>query len=313
MNAQCLISFGSNLGQRDTLIADAARIVASSSLVHDLKASRLFETPPIGGPAGQQPFLNAVAAFDTNASAHEILELLQQTEERLGRTRNLRWDSRCIDLDVILHGELVGGGTGLIVPHPRYTARQFVLQPACDVASHYRDPRFGWTLRQLTDHLGEGLPSLALVGGDHEIRRELLVRLSALHGIETFFEQPMPAPTLVVGNVPASSLRDPEYRSQQVPESVEHAWVSAFLPKLPELTNVCAKSKNIPRLVARIQRTTPATCWPAPHQIWPSGWSWPEYRLEVDDIEWAVGEIASALGSMRCPVQPVTDDGNWCK
>ncbi len=90
-----------------------------------MMASRLFETPPIGGPAGQEPFLNAVAAFDTDASARQILELLQQTEQRLGRTRNLRWDSRSIDLDVVLHGELVGGGTGLIVPHPRYTARQF--------------------------------------------------------------------------------------------------------------------------------------------------------------------------------------------
>ena len=117
-----------------------------------MKASRLFETPPIGGPSGQEPFLNAVAAFETDASAREILDLLQQTEQRLGRTRNLRWDSRSIDLDVVLHGALVGGTSDLIVPHPRYTARQFVLKPACDVAADYRDPRFGWDLRTLSQH-----------------------------------------------------------------------------------------------------------------------------------------------------------------
>ncbi len=313
LKAQCLISFGSNLGQRDALIAEAARTVASSSLVHAFKASRLFETPPIGGPSGQEPFLNAVAALETNASAVEILELLQQTEQGLGRTRQLRWDSRCIDLDVILHGELVGGGTGLIVPHPRYTARRFVLLPACDVASHYRDPRFGWTLRQLSEHLGQGLPSLALVGGDQRIRRELLVRLGDTHGIETFFEQPIPAPSPVAGNVPAAGRWSPASRRQQVPETVSHPWVSAFLPKLPELTIDPRNSNSIPRLVARIQHTTPATGWPAPHQIWPTGWHWPEYRLEVDDIDWAVGEIASALRSMRCPVHPITSDGNWWK
>jgi 2-amino-4-hydroxy-6-hydroxymethyldihydropteridine diphosphokinase len=45
--------------------------------------------------------------------------------------------------------------------------------------------------------------------------------------------------------------------------------------------------------------------------MWPAGWQWPEYRLEVDDITWAVDEIASALDAMRCPLTPVTDDGNW--
>ena len=146
MTAQCLISFGSNLGDRDRLIAEAAQQIAASGVTAELRTSRLFETPPIGGPHGQEPFLNAVAAFDTRASAREILQLLQRVEQQLGRQRRRRWDARSIDLDVVLHGELVGGGTGLIVPHPRYTAREFVLEPACDVAAHYRDPRFGWTL-----------------------------------------------------------------------------------------------------------------------------------------------------------------------
>jgi 2-amino-4-hydroxy-6-hydroxymethyldihydropteridine diphosphokinase len=45
--------------------------------------------------------------------------------------------------------------------------------------------------------------------------------------------------------------------------------------------------------------------------MWPSGWRWPEYRLEIDDLNWAVSEVASALASMRCPVKPVTNDGKW--
>lgn len=303
------------------MIADAARNVASSSLVDDLRASRLFETPPIGGPDGQEPFLNAVAAFETDASARQVLDLLQEIEGRLGRTRNLRWDSRSIDLDVVLHGQLVGGCTGLIVPHPRYTARQFVLQPACDVAAHYRDPRFGWTLKRLADHLSQGLPSLALVGGDAQIRRDLLDRLSKNRPlldhlgkqseIEFLFERPAPNPTAVIGNAPASLHRDKSPQSQTIPAEISRPWVSSFLPKLPDLTSLETNSNHIPRLVARIERTTPETCWPAPHQMWPAGWQWPEYRLEVDDIDWAVGEIQSALDSMRCPVVPVTEDGRW--
>ncbi len=204
MTAQCLISFGSNLGNRDSLIAEASRLIAADSSVHGLKTSRLFETPPIGGPGGQEPFLNAVAAFETADSARQILGLLQEIEERLGRQRRQRWDARSIDLDVVLHGELVGGGTGLIVPHPRYTARQFVLQPACDVAAHYRDPRFGWTIERLARHLGEGVPSLALVGGDGAIRNELCRRLRDEQGIQTFAAEPLAAPMAVVGNAPAA-------------------------------------------------------------------------------------------------------------
>ncbi len=203
MTAQCLISFGSNLGNRDALIAEAARVVAGSPVVEDMQASRLFETPPIGGPGGQEPFLNAVAAFETTASAREILEMLQQIENHLGRQRRQRWDARSIDLDVVLHGELVGGGTGLIVPHPRYTARQFVLQPACDVAPHYRDPRFGWTLQRLAQHLSDGVPSLALVGGDVTTRNELCRRLGDEYGIRTFAARPLAEPMPVVGNAPA--------------------------------------------------------------------------------------------------------------
>src|SRR5690606_26402267 len=83
-------------------------------------------------------------------------------------------------------------------------------------------------------------------------------------------------------------------------------WISPTVPRalrshLPEPEDgMLTQSRSLPRLIARIERTTEATRWPAPHQIWPSGWRWPEYRLEVDDLDWAVGEIASALDSMCC-------------
>ncbi|MCG8653665.1 MAG: 2-amino-4-hydroxy-6-hydroxymethyldihydropteridine diphosphokinase [Pirellulales bacterium] len=320
--AQCLISFGSNLGTRESLIAQAARRIDQSPATAGFQTSRLFETPAIGGPGGQEPFLNAVAAFETSASAREILSLLQTVEQELGRQRLKRWDARSIDLDVVLHGELVGGGTGLIVPHPRYTARQFVLQPARDVAAHYRDPRFGWTLGRLAEHLSDGVPSLALIGGDETIRETLCVRLSEEHSIRTFDAPPLAEPMAVVGNAPAQ-IRDREPVAAEggdwtsaspkftIKVDDDTPWVSAFVPSLPELDSDQSRGKNIPRLIARIQQTTPETRWPAPHQMWPSGWGWPEYRLEVDDLNWAVGEIVSALDSMRCPVEPVTEDGSW--
>ena len=349
VTSQCLISFGSNLGERAALVAEAAKRVSENPSVRDLRTSRLFETPPIGGPEGQHPFLNAVAVFDTDASARQVLELLQVTEQELGRQRRERWDARSIDLDVVLHGELVGGGTGLIVPHPRYTARRFVLEPACDVAAHYRDPRFGWTLKQLFNHLNQGPPSLALLGGDVSTRMEICRRLQTEHKIQTFEGPPPPEPMTVVGHAPAivrpadpqwvsPPLQDSKGRSatEKDPPSIipvnNDPWVSAFVPPLPtspsrqrnevQLSGDQRKpsvnanpggkaTRGIPRLIARMQRATEKTRWPAPHQIWPSSLQWPEYRLEIDDLDWAVKEVASALDSMRCPVTAVTTNGEW--
>ena len=323
--SQCLISFGSNLGNRHDLIAEAARSISKSDMVlrgqgasfktTRFKTSRLFETPPIGGPGGQEPFLNAVAAFETDATAREVLARLQSIENQLGRLRRRRWDARTIDLDVVLHGQLVGGTEALTVPHPRYTARQFVLQPACDVAPDYCDPRFGWSLRSLADHLSAAVASLALVGAETETRQLICNRLASEHGVRTFAAGDASQPGTCSDNTP---------------------WVTPDLPELPHLDRGTQRSMPessrhpwVPRLVVRMQRNAKGgnqsdgdekdtngeswaeTHWPAPHQIWPAGWRWPEYRLVIDDLDWAVGELASALDSMQCPVAAITQDGQW--
>ena len=334
MPTHCLISFGSNLGDRDTVVAKAAQLINRSGVVargrrdsssptntcgfEGLRTSRLFETPPIGGPGGQSPFLNAVAAFVTPASAAEVLDVLQQTEHELGRQRKDRWGARSIDLDVVLHGRLLGaapagrrgliGGRGpagsahaLVVPHPRYTARKFVVVPACDVAADFCDPRFGWTMRQLADHLDQSPPSMALTGGDEDLRRRICQRLADEHSIQ---------------------IVDAKTLAENDPDTIatwhaEQPWISPTVPRfLQEAApqnpvDLAVPTNRLPRLIARIDRITEATRWPAPHRMWPSGWRWPEYRLEVDDFNWAVGEIASGLDSMRCDATPVTDNGHW--
>ncbi len=333
--SQCLVSFGSNLGTRESAIAQAARDMAGRSRVANFRASRLFETPPIGGPSGQEPFLNGVAAFDTDADACEVLGWLQDLEDRLGRLRKQRWGARAIDLDVVLHGNLIGGASDLTVPHPRYTARRFVLRPACDVAAEYRDPRFGWSIGRLARHLDAGNASMALVGCDAATRRDLCQRLRSRFGLLTFEECPLPGPMSVIANAPSLAERvavpqgDTERGSGEgEPGRVrvldDAPWVSAFVPDLPtqagnsgsptgpggRIDEEC-QQRSVPRLIARMQWTREEDRWPAPHRIWPCTSGWPEYRLEVDDLDWAAGEIKSALDSMRCAIMPVTEDGNW--
>lgn len=317
--AECLVSFGANLGTRESAIACAARELSAMAGVENFRASRLYETPPIGGPSGQDPFLNGVAAFDTTAGARQVLAWLQDLEARLGRKRTSRWAARSIDLDVVLHGNLIGGASDLTVPHPRYTARRFVLRPACDVAADYHDPRFGWTIRRLADHLESGNASMALVGSDAVTRSRLCERLTSQFGIRTFAQSPLPEPMAVIGNAPAVATPQRFEAGAERADSADGAspifvtddspWVSAFVGPLS--VDDAGSQRNVPRLIARMQWTRPEDRWPAPHNIWPSTCGWPEYRLEVDDLDWAAGEVASALDSMRCPIKAITDDGDW--
>jgi 2-amino-4-hydroxy-6-hydroxymethyldihydropteridine diphosphokinase len=284
----CLISFGSNLGDRFHRIAMAAHTISQHPLVQEFTASRLFETPAIGGPSGQEPFLNGVALLKTDATARDILELLQQTENALGRKRAVRWDARSIDLDVVLYGDMQGSSKILAVPHPRYTARRFVLIPAAEIVGDWRDPRFGWSIEAQAAHLDAAVPSLALVGGSRELRESMCQELSAKFGIQTF--------------------TDPEAAIELT--KIE-PWVASFLPRLPERNDPAANDATVPRLIVNLQWTTPESRWPATHQIYSSVQDWPEYRLEVDAPEWAISELASAIDSMGCPLQPATPDGAW--
>jgi 2-amino-4-hydroxy-6-hydroxymethyldihydropteridine diphosphokinase len=117
--------------------------------------SPLYETAPVGGPDDQGPYLNAALAADTTLGAAELLALLHRIEAGRERQRLVHWGPRTLDLDLLVHGELVTGttvGTGdrtLEVPHPRMHERRFVMVPVCDIAPELMHPRLGRTMRDL--------------------------------------------------------------------------------------------------------------------------------------------------------------------
>jgi 2-amino-4-hydroxy-6-hydroxymethyldihydropteridine diphosphokinase len=146
------IALGSNLGDRQTHIKDA--IGGLHPLVNDLRVSSLFDTPFAGsGPhaviADQPPVLNGAITGTTLLSARGLLDALLALELRLGRTRPFERAPRTIDLDLIFYGEDRIDEPGLIVPHPRFRERRFVLEPLAEIAPDLRDPVTGKTVAEL--------------------------------------------------------------------------------------------------------------------------------------------------------------------
>ncbi len=169
---RCLISLGSNLGDRAGTLHQALAEMAMLAHVRLLARSRWHETIPIGGPSGQRAFLNGALLLETRLPACQLLERLLEIESRLGRQRGVasshgegskeedginagRWSPRTIDLDLLLHGVECRESSMLQLPHPRMSYRRFVLEPAVEIAGWMPHPTSGSVLARLLWHLNE--------------------------------------------------------------------------------------------------------------------------------------------------------------
>jgi len=129
-----VVALGANLGDaRATLEAAVAEIAALAGM-RVRAVSPLVETDPVGGPE-QPAYLNAVLLGETTLAAPDLLRALHVVEQGHGRTREVRWGARTIDLDLIQVGtpgtgaEVRSDAPDLLLPHPRAHQRGFVLVP----------------------------------------------------------------------------------------------------------------------------------------------------------------------------------------
>jgi 2-amino-4-hydroxy-6-hydroxymethyldihydropteridine diphosphokinase len=160
----CLVSLGSNLGNRQENLDAAVARLAAHPQIRLLATSRWRETSPVGGPADQGSFLNGALKLETSLAPQEMLSLLQQIENGLDRQRTERWGPRTIDLDVLLHDDLVVNTPTLVIPHPRMAWRRFVLEPAAEIAGPMIHPTIRWSVARLLRHINDSLPYLAITG-----------------------------------------------------------------------------------------------------------------------------------------------------
>jgi 2-amino-4-hydroxy-6-hydroxymethyldihydropteridine diphosphokinase len=128
------IGLGANLGERETTIAEALRLVHEDERTSVLRSTAPIETEPVGYE-DQPRFLNAAARVETTRSPRELLALLLQVEHELGRVRGRgpRYGPRTIDLDLLLYGDETIDEPGLEVPHPRLHQRRFALEPLAEL------------------------------------------------------------------------------------------------------------------------------------------------------------------------------------
>lgn len=128
MNTRVILALGSNLGERNDILANAVADLMDHPQVRLREVSPVVQTKAVGGPE-QPDYLNMVIEVETDLEPYALLAHCQAVEAKHHRTRTVRWGPRTLDVDIITYGELEMDAPELTLPHPRAHERAFVLQP----------------------------------------------------------------------------------------------------------------------------------------------------------------------------------------
>jgi dihydroneopterin aldolase/2-amino-4-hydroxy-6-hydroxymethyldihydropteridine diphosphokinase len=126
---RAFIALGSNLGDRESYLR-----LAVAGLSPIAAQSQVYETDPVGGPDDQGAYLNMVVERETTLDPFALLRRCQRIEGEAMRQRVVHWGPRTLDVDIVLYDDVAIESPELVVPHPRFAERRFVLTPLSEIA-----------------------------------------------------------------------------------------------------------------------------------------------------------------------------------
>lgn len=132
------ILLGSNLGDKKKNLQRATNFI-NWHLGDILKISKIYETAA-WGKTDQPSFYNQVVAIRSTIKSQEMLKIINQIEEQMGRIRKEKWGERLIDIDILYYGREVVDQKDLQIPHPGIPERRFTLIPLVEIAPDFIHP-----------------------------------------------------------------------------------------------------------------------------------------------------------------------------
>jgi 2-amino-4-hydroxy-6-hydroxymethyldihydropteridine diphosphokinase len=155
MGTRGVLSLGSNTGEREWNVLEAARLIGSFRGIDALALSSLYETEPMG-KGFTRPFVNAIMLIDTQLSPGELLGVCMEIEDETGRDREGGRGDRPLDIDIVLYGKIEMRSDRLTIPHPRMHQRLFVLIPLAELDPDIAVPPHGGTILEIISSLKGG-------------------------------------------------------------------------------------------------------------------------------------------------------------
>jgi 2-amino-4-hydroxy-6-hydroxymethyldihydropteridine diphosphokinase len=142
------IGLGGNLGDAEAALRGAVSRLRAAAQLQVSAVSSQYRTAPVGGPE-QPDYRNAVVVGWSAAEPEQLLALAHRIEQEYGRTRQVRWGPRSLDLDLLAVGELRRDDPALTLPHPRAHLRGFVLAPWAEIDPDFPIPGRGTVVELL--------------------------------------------------------------------------------------------------------------------------------------------------------------------
>jgi 2-amino-4-hydroxy-6-hydroxymethyldihydropteridine diphosphokinase len=158
------IALGSNLGNRLRHLQEARDMLLKVALPGSLIQAPIFQTEPVDCPPDSPDFYNTVVEIGYTGTPHELLDITQAIEFRLGRTAAPERNApRVVDVDILYFGQERIDGEILDLPHPRLTSRRFVLQPLAEIRPELILPGDQVSIAEHLRHLESNEPPLVTV------------------------------------------------------------------------------------------------------------------------------------------------------
>jgi 2-amino-4-hydroxy-6-hydroxymethyldihydropteridine diphosphokinase len=143
------LSLGSNIGDSFDFLKEAVKLIDSKN-INVTAVSPVYKTDP-WGKTDQELFLNCAVEAETDISPWQLKTIFREIENTLGKDIKQRWGERTIDIDIIFYGNKIIYEKKLIIPHPRFHLRNFVLIPLCNISDEIQDPVTNLTAGKLKD------------------------------------------------------------------------------------------------------------------------------------------------------------------
>mgnify|MGYP001195966688 FL=1 len=152
MQSIVYFSLGSNLGDRYSNLLECVSLIESN--VGEIKSLSSIYKNLAQGFIGDY-FYNCCVKVSTSYKPLELIEIILSIEKKMGRkTRNIKkCESRKIDIDIVLYDDLIIEEKKLVIPHPRYTKRSFVLVPLLEIDKKLVDPKSKIMIKELLDEI----------------------------------------------------------------------------------------------------------------------------------------------------------------
>ncbi len=149
---EVFIALGGNIGDSSTIVEQAISALDNITRCKLRGRSSLYRSASIGD-IPQDDYINAVVKIETSLEPLALLLELQAIEHAYYRNREneARWAPRTLDLDIILFGNRNIDDSHLVLPHPEFSQRRFVLEPMFEIEGDRFVAGYG-SLSYLIDH-----------------------------------------------------------------------------------------------------------------------------------------------------------------